>query len=285
MAPSPVRQRSACSSRDFEVDGLDHELDTRRQLAAGKRDQAAAETAGGARAGKVADRDAQVALDDRGEMREISVERLDHLRRRPFLRAVDGRGTVGPQSGLVTSQATATSTPSSSRLRPDGSILASRPRSPPPGSSSRPPAVEQAKAERLARGPAPPSLVALPPMPTIRRFAPEAIAASSSSPVPRVVATSGLRFSCGHEHQPRGGRHLDHGGAPVAQRGRTSPDRLTERPADRGLAKRAAGRGDQGVDRSFAAVGHRHAGDRRAGQALATPRAIARAASRPRGSP
>ena len=116
-------------------------------------------------------------------------------------------------------------------------------------------------------------------MPTIRCLAPEAIAASSSSPVPRVVAASGLRFSSGTSTSPDAAAISITAVCAVAQQAESGGHWFTEWPADRGLANGAAGRGDQGIDRSFAAVGHRHAIDRRAGQALATPRDIARAAS------
>ena len=92
MAPSPVKHRSAFSSRVRQIDCLDDQLDAGLELAAGEGDQSASQPAGGARAGQVLDRHAQVALDDRGEMGQIAVELCDHLRGRPFLRAVDGRG-------------------------------------------------------------------------------------------------------------------------------------------------------------------------------------------------
>ena len=122
-------------------------------------------------------------------------------------------------------------------------------------------------------------------MPTITRFAPAAIAASSSSPVPRVVAISGLRCSVRNEHQPRGGGHLDHGGAPVAQQAESGRDRLASRAGDSGFAERAAGGGDQGVDRSFAAVGHGHPIDRRTGHAGSRRAPSLRRPPRQRGSP
>ena len=69
-----------------------------------------------------------------------------------------------------------------------------------------------------------------------------------------------------HEHQPRGGRHLEHGGPTVAQQAETGDDRLAQRAGHLGFAVRAAGRGHQGLDGSLAAVGHRHLVDRCAGR-------------------
>ena len=59
-----------------QVDGLDDEVDPRLEPARGEGDQPAAQSPRRARAGEVADRDAQVALDDRGEVGEVAVERL-----------------------------------------------------------------------------------------------------------------------------------------------------------------------------------------------------------------
>ena len=127
--------------------------------------------------------------------------------------------------------------------------------------------------------PAPPSLVALPPIPTITRFAPAAIAASSSSPVPRVVATTGLRRSAGTSTSPDAVAISIAAVWPSPSRPNVADDRLAQRPVDRGLAERAARRRHQRRDRALAAVGHRHPVDRRLGRSPATPRAMASAAS------
>ena len=92
--------------------------------------------------------------------------------------------------------------------------------------------------------------------------------------MPRVVAIKRIALFGGHEHQPRGRRHLDHGGLTVAQQAEPGDNRLAQRAGHLGLADRAAGRRDQGVDRPFAAVGHRHLVDR-----------CARASRRPRRAP
>ena len=61
--------------------------------------------------------------------------------------------------------------------------------------------VEKPDAKRL-NIPAPPSLVALPPMPTMKRRAPPSKAARINSPKPNVVVTSGLRRSGGASARP-----------------------------------------------------------------------------------
>ncbi len=52
----------------------------------------------------------QVPFDDLSEVVKVPIQDAHHRRVRPFLRAVDGGGTVGPHSGLSTSHATAIST-------------------------------------------------------------------------------------------------------------------------------------------------------------------------------
>ena len=94
-APSPVRQRSAPFRRSREVHRLDDEVDPFFQPAGGECDQAAAQAARGAGAGDVGDEDAQVARDDRREVREVGVQRRDHRRRRTLLGTVDGRCAAG----------------------------------------------------------------------------------------------------------------------------------------------------------------------------------------------
>ena len=155
MAPSPVKHRSALSSRCGQVDCGDDQVDAGLELAPAKATSPAAQTAGGARAGLVLDRHAQVAVDDRREMGQVAVERFDHLRGSPLLRAVNRRGPVGPHRGLVTSQATAISTPSSS-WSASGAIDASQSaQMAAAGVEVAAGIIEEAKAERLAQaGPA-----------------------------------------------------------------------------------------------------------------------------------
>ncbi len=61
------------------------------------------------------------------------------------------------------------------------------------------------------------------------------------------------------QDEPGGGGHLEHRGLAVSQHAERRPDRFTSRAGDFGFVRGAAGGGDQGVDGSFAAVGH---GDR-----------------------
>src|SRR5262249_23604347 len=79
----------------------------------------------------------------------------------PFWGPYTADAPLGPQSGLSTSQATATATPSRRGSRPLASIRSSDPRAPPPGGSSRPSA-SSSRYPRAWPRPAPPSLLALP---------------------------------------------------------------------------------------------------------------------------
>ncbi len=81
------------------------------------------------------------------------------------------------------------------------SIRSNRCSSPPPGASSRPCPSSNRKPRAWPR-PAPPSLVALPPIPMINRRAPASTAARTNSPVPRVVARRGSRRAFGTSQRP-----------------------------------------------------------------------------------
>ena len=67
-----------------QLDGGDDQVDAGLELAVGERDESSAQAAGGARAGLILDRHAQVALDDRREVGQVAVERFDHLRAKPL---------------------------------------------------------------------------------------------------------------------------------------------------------------------------------------------------------
>ena len=94
IAPSAVRHKSACLSRDSRLTALitssmpGDSLPPPNATRPPPRPPAAPEP------GRSLDRHAQVALDDRSEMSEILVERLDHLGRCPFLRAINGRRAI-----------------------------------------------------------------------------------------------------------------------------------------------------------------------------------------------
>ena len=62
----------------------------------------------------------------------------------------------------------------------------------------------------------------------------------------------------GHQHQAGGLRHLDDGRVAIAEEAVTCGEALAERPGDRELANPSAGGGDQRIDGSLAAVGHRN---------------------------
>ena len=71
MAPSPVKHRSAFVEPLGQLDRVDDQVDAGLELTGGERNQSPAQPAGGARAGLVLDRHAQVALDDRREMGQV----------------------------------------------------------------------------------------------------------------------------------------------------------------------------------------------------------------------
>ena len=101
----------------------------------------------------------------------------------PFCGPNTALAPVGPVSGLVTSQAAVMET----FLRAGSivlmSMVARSARAAPPCLRSLP-FPSRRRTPRACRSPAPASLVALPPSPTMMRLAPERTAASMSSPVP-----------------------------------------------------------------------------------------------------
>ena len=175
----------------FQLDRLDDEVDPRLEPPAGEGDQAAAEPAGGARAGEILDRDAQVALDDRREMSEVAVERLDHRGVGPFLRAVDGRA---PRSGRRAGWSRRRRRRSRRRRARVGDR---RDRSAPGGPGRRRRARARGPRRRAGESRGPGRARRRRRWWRCRRcprsapLRPAAIAASSNSPVPRVVATRG----------------------------------------------------------------------------------------------
>ena len=162
-------------------------------------------------------------------------------------------------SGLSTSVAATHVTPRSRRSSPGG-IDARQPRQrehplgrpPAPASSRR-------RTPRACAMPAPASLVALPPRPTISRTGSRSSAAAISSPVPRVVVTRGSRRGAESSSRPDAeaistiattalGRVRD------AERGL---DLVLTRARYRDAHHFALQRVDEGGHGSLAAVGHR----------------------------
>ena len=118
-------------------------------------------------------------------------------------------------------------------------------------------------------------------MPTMTRRAPAAIAARSSSPVPRVVVIKRVAFLGGHEHQPRGRRHLDARRSdrhPAGRSGRRPAPRAGRSLGLRGYEPPVAATRAWVVPSPPSAIGTWSIDA--SGDARTTPRAIAAAASR-----
>ncbi len=98
--------------------------------------------------------------------------------------------------------------------------------------------------------PAPPSFVALPPMPIIMFVAPLSSACRINSPVPREVVTSGSRFSRSYQLQPTGRRHFNKRGFAIAGDPPTGIHFLAQRPCNPGVTFGTLG----GCDRVFAST-------------------------------
>src|SRR6266516_981943 len=108
---------------------------------------------------------------------------------------------LGPHNGLSTSQATCTTV---SRRRGSSVSLtmrASRASAAPPGGNSCPCSSSRCAPSACAM-PAPPSLVALPPIPMRSRRQPRSTALRINSPVPQVVVIRGSRRSGGTSGSP-----------------------------------------------------------------------------------
>ncbi len=119
----------------------------------------------------------------------------------PFCGPYTADAPLGPVSGLSTSHATTNSHSRSSIGIPERSTEASPASAAPPGRSSFPSASTNFAPSACAI-PAPPSLVALPPIPMMNLRQPLARAAAISSPVPRVVVMRGSRRSRGTRGSP-----------------------------------------------------------------------------------
>ena len=106
--------------------------------------------------------------------------------------------------------------------------------------------------------PAPPSLVALPPMPTMSRSRSccdrrqKQLAGAASCRDERIALFRGTRTS------PEAAAISITAVRPSPEQAELGATWLASRPGNQGLAQGAAGGSDQGVDRSFTAIGHRH---------------------------
>ena len=220
-------------------------------------------------------------------MRQVAVEHCDHRGRRPFLRAVDGRGArraaqgIGDVAGDRDLDAVELGPAAGGdRCAPGGPGCRRRAsRSRPSSSSSRKPSAWPS--------PAPPSLVALPPMPTITRLRPGGDRRQQQLAGASRGRDQGIALLGRDEHQSRGRRHLDHGGLAVAEQAEAG-----RRPARRAGRSPVASRNEPPVaatracDRPLAAVGHRHLVDRSRRAQRGPPRAPSRPRPRgPSGSP
>ena len=84
-----------------EADEIEHQIDPPAQFGAEKGAEAGAEPARGAGAREVAHVDAEIGLDDRGEIGQTGVQCFDLRGRRPFLRTIDVRGTLWAEQGIA----------------------------------------------------------------------------------------------------------------------------------------------------------------------------------------
>ncbi len=119
----------------------------------------------------------------------------------PFCGPNTAVAPFSPVSGLVTSQATSIRHAASRLSRPLMSMRASFSSSPPPAPMAFP-CSSNSFAPSACTIPAPPSLVALPPMPMMICFTPASSAWRISSPVPQEVVFSGLRWAGGTSSRP-----------------------------------------------------------------------------------
>ena len=119
----------------------------------------------------------------------------------PFCGPKMALAPFSPQSGLFTSHATRKAHAASSG-RAAADEMCSRANSPaaPPG-IGLPSASVRSKPSACSM-PAPPSLVALPPMPIKNLLHPRSSASPITCPTPKVVVCSGLRFSFGTSGSP-----------------------------------------------------------------------------------
>ena len=162
-------------------------------------------------------------------MGEVLVEHFDHRGRRPLSAGRRRPSSARPAEriGHVAGDGYLDSVKLMSA--PRGSIRANLPSSPPPGSSSRPWPSSRWKPRAW-------------PSPRRRhwwhcRRCPRSGASHPRQWPPAAArrclawsCPSGFSFVAGDEHQARGGRHLDHSGATVAEKTEPGPDRLASGP-------------------------------------------------------
>ena len=174
----------------------------------------------------------------------------------------------GPSSGLSTSLATTTRVSASAGCRPERSSRARSASAAPPGRSSCPSA-SRSRAPSACSIPAPPSVLALPPMPSTISRQPWSSAARTTSPVPYELAPSASSRSgissaspdtsaISTTATPSRAANAVVTGSPVGPCARTGDPRVPG--------------GDGGVERAVAAVGHRHLHDLDARRLGADPR-------------
>ena len=162
----------------------------------------------------------------------------------PFCGPYTAAAPVGPSSGLATSQATARSTPRQPWIEA-GEIGPRR-------------IAIGVGAEPAPAGPAPPSVVALPPIPRTIEVTPASIAARIASPVPIGRGGHGIALARRDPRQARTPRpSRPRPGRRRLERSQRAWIASTERVVDGGrLPLPAAGRGDR-LERALATVGER----------------------------
>jgi hypothetical protein len=115
----------------------------------------------------------------------------------PFCGANTGAAPSGPTRGDRTSASATTRSG-----RPQPGVQSANADSAPPPSGKSPPFTSENVHPKPRAAPTPPSTLAEPPSPTITLLAPRAAASISSSPTPRLVASSGLRRSAASNARP-----------------------------------------------------------------------------------
>ena len=178
-------------------------VDPRLEPAAGERDEAAAEPPAAPAPGRSRIATPEVALDDRGEVGEVAVEVGDHRRGRPPSAARRRpRPRAGRRAGCRRRRRPRPRPPSSSRsASPTRRSGRAGPAAPPPG-RARGPRRRAGGSRAPGPDPAPPSLVALPPMPRITRLRPGVDRGEEQLAGPRVVVRDGSRRSGGTRTRP-----------------------------------------------------------------------------------
>ena len=279
LRPSPVSAQSAPASARVEADEIRDDGGAGAELAADEL-QREAQAAGGARARPRSRADTGGRFRQRGEARDSRVERGDCVRGDALLRAEDRRRAALAAERVVDvrhDRDRARGKPRVEAAGVDGGECARGPRA---SARTGCPAASRRRTPSAASMPAPPSLVLLPPSPIMNRRTPSSRSARTSSPTPRVS-----RSRDGHAHRRRIGdrrrpaRPRCTAVVPVrrGRRSRPAPARHRRRaPSARARAPSLRRRGEDGVERPLAAIGHRAAAQvaRRA-----TPGAVPRASA------